>query len=125
MARRNARSVSEAIVKYSGSPRLLGTIDFAAASKTNATATTPFNATDPALAGKILLLQPSQDVYVLPVATSSGAVTSSTGVLLYAGERVILTVDDIDSRDVAGERYGWLAAIRSTADGSLRIWELV
>lgn len=125
MARRNARSVSEAIVKYSGSPRLLGTIDFTSTSKTNAQASVPFNAADPALAGKILLLQASQDVYILPTATSTGLVTSSTGVLVFANERVILTCDDIDKTDMAGERFGWLAAIRSTADGNLRIWELV
>jgi hypothetical protein len=125
MARRNARSVSEAIVKYSGSPRLLGTIDFTATSKTNAQASVAFNAADPALAGKILLVQPSQDVYVLPVATSTGTVSTSTGVLLFANERVEMTMDDVDRTDVAGERYGWLAAIRSTADGNLRVWELV
>jgi len=125
MARRNARSVSEAIVKYSGSPRFLGVIDFTGASKTNAQATVPFNAADPALAGKILLLQSSADVYVLPVASSTGTVTTSNGVLVFSGERVIITCDDIDKTDIAGERFGWLAAIQSVGAGNLRIWELV
>ncbi|SRR5258706_5312386 len=125
MARRNARSVSEAIVKYSGSPRYLGVIDFTNVSKTNHQATTPFNNTGTALAGKILLLQPAQDVYILPVTTNAGTVSSTNGVLIMANERVILTVDDLDVTDIAGEFYGWLAAIRSTTSGNLRVWELV
>lgn len=123
MARRNARSVSEAIIKLSGSPRYLGTIDFTATSKTNEQATTPFGVGG--MAGKILLLQPSTDVYILPTATSTGAVTSTNGVLLGAGERVQLTLDDRDVTDEAGESFAWLAALRSTADGNLKVWELV
>ena len=125
MARRNARSVSEAIVKYSGTPVYLGTIDFTATSKTNAQATTPFNAALPGLLGKILMLQPSQDVYILPVDTSTRAITSSNGILLYAGERVTVTMMDMDITDEPGENTPWLAAIRSSADGNLKVWELI
>lgn len=125
MARRNSRSVTESIVKYSGSPRYLGTIDFTAASKTNHTATTPFNNTGTALCGKILLLQPDQDVYILPTNSNTGAVTSTNGYKLLAGQAATITVDDLDSKDEAGEFYGWLAALRVSADGNLKVWELV
>lgn len=126
MARRNSRSVTESIVKYSGSPRYLGVIDFTNVSKTNATATAPFNATGSALGGKILLLQSDQDVFVLPVQTSATAVTIPTGVTIFANERVIMTMDDLDRTDIAGEPYIFLAALRAAGvNGSLRVWELV
>lgn len=124
MARRNARSVTESIVKLSGCPVFLGTIDFTATSKTNAQATTPFNDASPALAGMSLLLQTSQDVYILPVLSSSTAVSSTNGILITAGERVILTMDDFDERAIAGEVRAWLAAVRSSQDGNLKVWEL-
>lgn len=125
MARRTARSVSESIIKLSGNPRLLGTIDFTATSKTNHQATTPFNNTGNALLGKVLVLSATQNCYILPVTTNVGTVTTATGVPLFANERVIMVMDDIDLSVAAGEFYGWLACIRSTADGNLRIWELV
>lgn len=124
MARRNSRSVTESIVKYSGSPRFLGAISFTSTSKTNNDATA-FNNTGTALCGKVLLLQTDQDVYILPVNTATGAVTSSNGIKLLAGVTVTITMDDLDSRDEAGEFYGWLAALRVSADGTLKVWELV
>lgn len=125
MARRNSRSVSEAIVKYSGSPRYLGTIDFTSVSKTNGTATIPFNLASPGLAGKIIMMQSDQDIFILPVTSSATAVTSTNGVTIYANERVILTMDDIDPADIVGESYGWLAVLRANGvNGSLRVWEL-
>lgn len=124
MPRRNSRSVSESIVVINGSPRYLGVIDFTSSSRTNASgATATFNVAG--LAGKTLLLQTDQDVYILPVATASGAVTSTNGVKLTAGERVIIVMDDIDSKAPAGETYAWLAALRVSADGNLKVWELV
>lgn len=124
MARRNAASVSESIVVLSGSPRYLGTIDFTSASRTNGSgATTPFNTAG--LTGKKILLQADQDVYILPVATVSGAVTAANGVKLNSGERVVISMDDSDSKAPAGELYAWLAALRVSADGNLKVWELV
>lgn len=125
MARRNSRSVTESIVKYSGSPRYLGTIDFGAASKTNHQATTPFNNTGTALCGKILLLQPDQDVYILPTNTNTGTVTAANGYKLLAGQAATITVDDLEERVIAGEFYGWLAALQVSAGGNLKVWELV
>lgn len=125
MARRNARSVSEAIIRLSGCPVLLGTIDYTDTSKTNAEASTPFNAASPALAGKIILVQPSTDCYILPVLTSTSVVASTTGVLLLANERLSFTLEDYDERAVDGEVRAWLAAIRSASNGNLKVWELV
>lgn len=124
MARRNARSVSEVIVREAGSLRYLGTIDFTNTSKTNAQATTPFEAASPSLAGKHLILQASQDVYILPVTSSTGTVTSTNGFTMYAGETKSFWMDDYDERAVDGEVYAWLAALRVSADGNLKVWEL-
>lgn len=124
MSRRSARSVTESIVVYSGYPVFLGTIDFTGTSKTNAQATTPFSATFPGLAGKALLLQTDQDVYVLPVTTSTGTVTSSNGVKLSAGERVTITMPDRDQRDISGDAPDFLAALQVSAGGNLKVWEL-
>lgn len=125
MARRNARSVSESIVLLSGSPRYLGVIDFTGTSKTNSQATSAFNATAPALAGKVLLLQPDQDVYIRTVQTSTGTVTSTNGIKIAAGERVQIVMDDLDSKVPDGESYGWIAAIRVSVSGNLKVWELL
>jgi hypothetical protein len=123
MARRNSRSVTESIVKYSGYPVLLGTIDYTNASKTNNQASVAFGTSG--LAGKILLLQASTDVYVLPVLTATATVSSSTGVLIVANERVQITMPDMDVMDEPGDTPIWLAAIRSSVSGNLRVWELL
>lgn len=125
MARRTARSVSESIVKLSGNPVYLGTIDYAATSKTNHQATTPFANAGNALLGKIILMQPSTDVYIRTVLTNSGTVDSTNGILILANERVQIVCEDIDGTVLAGESYRWLAAIRSTASGNLKVWELL
>lgn len=124
MPRRNARSVTESIVKYSGCPVYLGTIDFTGTAKTNAEATTPFNAASPALSGKVLLLQATQDCYISAVTTSTGDAASTNSPLIFANERVILTMDDYDERAIAGEVREWLSVVRSTASGNLLVWEL-
>lgn len=123
MPRRNAKSVSESIVVQDGSLRYLGVIDFTNVSKTNAQATAPFGATG--LQGKHLIMQCTQDVYILPVASSTGTVTSTNGFTMYAGETKSFWMDDVDSKAPAGESYGWLAALRVSADGNLKVWELV
>lgn len=124
MARRNARSVSESIVVQDGSLRYLGTIDFTSTSKTNAQATTPFSAASPSLAGKHLILQCTQDVYILPVTSSTGTVSSTNGFTMYAGETKSFWMDDYNERANDGEVYAWLAAIRVSSDGNLKVWEL-
>lgn len=104
-----------------GAPTFLGVIDYTASSVTNHQASTPFNNTGSALCGKVLLLQPSTDVYVLPVTTNTGTVTTSNGVLLFANERVLLTMTDYFATNAT---ECWLAAIRSSASGNLRVWAL-
>jgi hypothetical protein len=104
-----------------GAPTFLGVIDYTGSSVTNHQASTPFNNTGSALCGKVLLLQPSTDVYILPVTTNTGTVTTSNGVLLFANERVILTMTDYFATNAT---ECWVAAIRSTASGNLRVWAL-
>lgn len=99
-----------------GTPVRLGTIDFASSSKTQASATTPFNDSGDGLAGKVLLLQPTQAVYILPGTSSSATAASATSVLLQANERVCFYMHP---------SYTHLAAIRSASDGNLLIWELL
>lgn len=124
MARRNGRSVSEEIAKQSGSPRYLGTIT-GTVSKTNNTTAANFNDTGNALLGKVLLLQPDVDCYILPVSSATGSVTSSNGIKISAGERVEIQMDDPDNGVVAGEFYGWIAALPVSGTLNLKIWELV
>lgn len=123
MARRNAKSVSESIVVQDGSLRYLGVIDFTATSKTNAQASVAFNASG--LQGKHLILQTTQDVYILPVQTSTTAITATNGFTMFAGETKSFWMDDADSKAPAGELYAWIAALRVSADGNLKVWELV
>lgn len=102
--------------KLVGSPAYLGTIDYTGTSKTNHQATTPFNNTSTALCGKLLLLQPSTAVYILPVNANDGTVTAANGVKLQVDERVIIFFLE--------NSVCWLAALRVSASGDLKAWEL-
>jgi hypothetical protein len=104
-----------------GAPTFLGVIDYTGTSTTNHQASTPFNNTGSALCGMVLLLQPSTDMYVLPVTTTTGTVTSANGVTLFANERVVLTMTDYF---VTNATECWLAALRVTSSGNLRVWRL-
>src|SRR3990167_5807662 len=124
MARRTARSVSESIVRLSGRPVLLGTIT-ATTTKNNHTTAVPFNNTGNALLGKTLLIQPDSACYIGCGLTNAGTVTTANGVKLAADERVILTMDDIDSSVAAGEFYGWFASVAVSGTTVLKVWELL
>lgn len=99
-----------------GTPTLLGTIDFTAASKTNASATTPFNNTGDGLAGKCLLLQPTQPVYIVPGTSSATTASSTTAVLIKADERVCFCMHT---------NYSHLAAIAYSTGGNLFVWNMI
>jgi hypothetical protein len=77
-----------------GTPRLLGSIVVSGSSLNNSDTATPFNASGNGLAGKVLLIQPSADVHVLPVTSSAGTVATTTGVKVLTDERVVITMDD-------------------------------
>lgn len=113
MARGMGASV--AIEVESGEPNYLGVIDATATSKTNAQATAPFNAAAPGLALMNILIQPDVDCYVLPVTTSAGTVSSTNGVKITAGERVLIGLTELKP---------WIAVIRDTASGNIRFWEM-
>lgn len=113
-------------VRLNGSPDYLGTIDCTTTSKTNHEATTPFNNTGNALLGKVLLLsnEGTVDVYVHPVSTNAGLVTSdgtgNHGVRIGAAERVILMMEDDDT----GSPNKWIAAKTASGTANLRIYDL-
>lgn len=122
MARRTARSIHESAVRYSGTPVYLGTIAYST-SINNATTAAPFNATG--LQGKILLVQPDSDCFILPVIGAAGVNVAAQSPLVSANERVTITMPDQDSTVPALEQRYWLAVIQSTASGNLKVWELV
>lgn len=103
------------VVALNGSPSYLGTIDATTTSKTNHQATTPFNNTGDGLSGKVLLIQSNSDVFLLPVSTNTGTVTTTTGVKIRADERVMLTMT---------QRHNWLAVICASGTANVRIWEM-
>lgn len=111
-----SRPYHDSAVRLSGTPVYLGVIAFGAATKNNADTATPFKASGDALSGKVLLLQTSAAVYILPGTSSSAAVTSTNGVKLAADERVIIAMSD---------GYTHLAALQVSASGNLSVWELV
>lgn len=111
-----SRQDGDVTATTSGTPVFLGVIAFGAASLNNHSTAAPFNNTGDGLEGKFILLQATQDVYILPGTTNAAAVTTANGVLISAGERVIIGMR---------QGYKWLAAIRSSADGNLRVWELL
>ncbi len=106
----------EALAVTDGTPVFLGVIAYTGSSVNNHTTGTAFNNTTDALKGKTLLIQASTVCYILPGTANDAAATTANGVKLAVDERVILRM---------GQSYGWLAAIRDTASGNLRVWELV
>jgi len=103
-------------LKLNGEPVYLGTIDYTGTSKTNHEATTPFANTGDELCGKVLLLQPSTEVYVGRATTSTGTVTAVNGVKLQPNERVVWMPP------VGTDCF--IAALRVSASGDLKFWEL-
>lgn len=64
----------------------------------------------------MIIIQPDQDCYVYFVSSNTGTVTAATnGMLVYAGERIEMLMDSVNL---------WLACIRSTTSGNLKVWEL-
>jgi len=128
MPRRSGRSVTESIVKQSGSPRFLGLITGTTA-KSNTTTTTPFNASGLHLLGKILLLQADSDCYILATAGAGNesSVSSTNGVRIFANERVELCMDDPDNYEVANatEALWDLTMVPVSGTTNLKVWELL
>lgn len=128
MARRNSRSVTESIVKYSGRPSFLGVL-VATTSVTNHTTAAPFNNTGNALLEKVLILQPDTQCYVKIVSANNGVATTgatSDSMLIQPFERVIITMDDLDrAQSASGEFFGWIACVASAGTTNLKVWELV
>jgi hypothetical protein len=125
MARRNGRSVTESIVKQSGSPRFLGTI-VATAATSNVTTSSPFASTGTHLLSKILLIQSDSNCYLL--ATQQGqeaSVSATNGVQIFAGERVELCMDDQDTDVVNATESLWnLTIFPVTGTSNVKVWEL-
>lgn len=113
MARGMGASV--AIEVESGSPSFLGVIDATTTSKTNSQATAPFNTAAPQLGLRTLLIQVSAECYILPVATATSTVTTSTGVKLAVDERVIINCTSTET---------YLAVITASGTANCRVWEL-
>lgn len=103
-----------------GTPVLLGTIDFTNSSKTQATATTPFNTAGNGLAGKVLLVQSVTAAagVVLNFCTSSTCTAAATtSVEIQPKERVCFYMHP---------SYTHIAALRSgSTSGNLLVWEML
>ncbi len=102
-----------------GRPTFLGKI-IATTTKNNHDTAVPFNdaatgATSPTLAGKLLLIQTDAAGYIYPGTTNTATVTTANGVLLAAGERVVMNMGELD---------GWLAALAVSGTMNVRVWEL-
>lgn len=97
-----------------GTPTYLGVIT-ATTAKNNHTTAVPFNNTGDAMTGKVILVVPTADCYILQGTTNAATVTAANGVPLYAGERVPLAL-------AANE--GWLAVLPVGSTVDLKVWEL-
>lgn len=99
-----------------GTPVFLGVIAYTGSSVNNHTTGAAFNNTGNALKGKALLIQASTVCYVTFGTANDAAATTAAGVKLAADEKAIVTMHS---------DYGWIAAIRDSASGNLRVWELL
>jgi hypothetical protein len=103
------------IEAVNGSITFLGTIVSAGTAINNHTTASAFNNTGDALGGKVLLLQATAALYLLPGTSNAASVTSTNGVKLGADERVIVTMSG---------SQGWLAQIPVSGSANLKVWEL-
>lgn len=101
-----------------GQPEFLGTIDFTGTSKTNAQASVAFNDTGDTLCGKLLLVQVATggSAYLGKAVTSTSTVTATNGVELALKERALWMMP-------MGVNC-FLAALRVSVDGTLKVWWL-
>lgn len=126
MARRNSRSVDESTVRLNGNTRYLGTIDAGTSGSTNGNCSASFRVSYPALLGKILLVQPDGICYAGSAFWTGYQLPASEGVKIAQDERVIITMDDIDSTQKAiGDYYAWLAITAASGTVNVKVWELV
>lgn len=95
--------------------------------QTNATCAQPFNEDYPGLLGKILLIQPSEECFVLTADWPGEELPVSEGIKLAADERVIISMDDIDSSVLLAhdEAFAWLAGVTASGTSDIKVWELV
>lgn len=106
-----------------GAPFYLGSYNATGTAKTNAEVGTPFCTTGDCLLGKVLLIdnQGSVDVRILPVALSTGDVTTTRdaagfGVLVAAGAKVTLTMPP--------SALPYLSVITVSSTANVDVWEL-
>lgn len=120
----NARLGGDPVVQaLNGLPEYLGTIDATTTSKTNAEATTPFNASGDALGGKVLLIHNSGSTAcrVYGVTTSTGTVTNTRGAGNAFG--VPIAPDSIKPVTMTGTRK-FLAVVMVSGTANVDVWEM-
>jgi hypothetical protein len=114
-----------------GTPVFLGALVSAGTAVNNLTTATPFAATRlgpdnfiNTLAGKMLLLQPTANGFILPAGSTAITLANQTvppaagmspGLLIGTGERVQLLMFP---------NYGWLQWMSQAGAGNLLVWEL-
>lgn len=101
-----------------GAPVFLGVVAYTASSVNNHDTGAPFNDTGDALKGKVLLIQVSTACSVYFGSSNAAAATTANGIYLNPNERAIVYMSPSSG-------WGWIAAIRDTASGNLRVWELI
>lgn len=117
-----AQSPLNEVTAAQGAPVYLGSYNATTTAKTNAEVTTAFNATGDGLAGKVLLIHNTgtDDVRVLPVAASTGDVTTvrdaaGFGVLVSAGAKVTIRMQP---------SMAYLSVICPSSTATVDVWEL-
>jgi len=98
-----------------GDPVYLGTIAATTTSKNNHDTGTPFNDTDEALKGKLLLVQPDVACYVRQADTNAGTASSTNGVKLAADQLFYVSMRS---------NKGWLACVSVSGSVNLRVFEM-
>ena len=98
-----------------GVPTYLGVV-VATTTKNNHDTAVPFNDTGEALKGKVIMLQSDAAFYFNAGTVNTGTATTTNGVLVAAGERVIL---------VMGSSYGWMACLAVSGTANIKFWELI
>lgn len=111
----SVRYSNDLTTTLNGVPTYLGVV-VATTTKNNHDTAAPFNNTGEALKGRVLMMQSDAAFYFNAGITNAITATTTNGVLVAAGERVIL---------VMGSSYGWMACLAVTGTANIKFWELV
>jgi hypothetical protein len=111
----SVRPFNDLTAVLNGVPVYLGVV-VATTTKNNHDTVAAFNDTGEALKGKVVMMQSDAAFYFNCGTVNTATATTTNGVLVAAGERVVMLM---------GSSYGWIACLSVSGTANVKFWELI